>query len=219
MIETELPETARRDAREGRRGVHLDREWHRTSLHRTGHCTEQAIAAFRLAQDAETDRYDPADSSREVKQRHCRTGLHFQLDLAERRFAVGSDNPSYIQDDFHRAVAFRHIPAVPFDVNLEQGRQAGTDPDKQRLDLWIVQLRLITCDRPFPFFTVEKPGHDAAAGFDRLYPFISRLPDAQRHAALGQIPAGRVEIDGFQLQDRGGGFERIFLQERHRTRL
>ena len=103
-------------------------------------------------------------------------------------------------------------------MNLEQGRELWASPNKQVSDLRIVEHRCIASDRSLPFLARERSGRRVIAGLDGLHPFISRLPNAKRQAALGQILIGSVVIDGSLLKDGGRGSERIFLQERPRTR-
>lgn len=86
-------------------------------------------------------------------------------------------------------------------------------------NLRIIENRCIVGNRSLPFLACERSDRRGIVGFDGLYTFISRLPDAQRYATLRQIPSGGVEIDGLLLKNGGRGTERIFLQERRRTRL
>lgn len=97
-------------------------------------------------------------------------------------------------------------------MNLEQGRELWAGPCKKVPDLRIVKYRCIAGDRSLPFLACERSGRGAIAGFDGLYPFISRLPNTKRQAALGQIPSGGVEIDGSQLKIDGRGSNGFFFR-------
>jgi hypothetical protein len=62
---------------------------------------------------------------------------------------------------------------MPFDMNLEQGRELWASPCKQVSDLRIVKHRSIASDRSLPFLACERSGRGIIAGFDGLYPSIA----------------------------------------------
>lgn len=184
-----------------------------------GYCAEQTIAPFGFAENAEVRGCDHIHLAGQRKQRRRRARLPFQFDLAERRLAIGCNDLSDIHSDLDRGLALRHIPAMPFDMDLKHRRQPSVAHAEQIPDLRLVENRCVVCDRALPFLAGERSGRDTVADLDGLNPFVSRLPDAQRQAAPGQLPSGGVEIDRLLQQDGGRRLERMLLQQRCRCRL
>lgn len=92
-----------------------------------------------------------------------------------------------------KAVLFPRGHSIQSD--LDRAR-AWASPCRQVADPRIVGHRCIAGDKSLPRLACGRSGRRAVVGLGGLYPFISRLPNAERQAKLRQIPsAGDRNMD------------------------
>ena len=191
----------------GRIGVSIEL-WARREMDRCCLAGAQMPPSRRLALGRQPHRRGRLQGRRETVHRAWRTGLQFQLKLADRfGFASGLDRPDINRNLDHTAFGelccTDRTPDVGHEHRFERTSDLGDQTSEAGNITETGEIRRSASDVPFPLVAVAGEAYVAVMGLGGLDEAGSDRSDAQREAGGGERGFGRVKIGGNQMQ-RGG---------------